>query len=138
MNLSLSSIFRIIGIVLAVVSLSMLPSVIVSFIYDDSSIYIPFLLIMVISSFTGILLMKLCQRQERQLKVRDGFLIVTLCWVISAVLGAIPFVVTDSIPHFADAFLNHVQAFPQPAQRFWQNPSCCPKVYCSGVPSPTG
>ena len=61
MNLSLSSILRIIGIVLAVVGLSMLPSVIVSFIYDDSSIYISFLLIMLIASLIGMLLMKLCQ-----------------------------------------------------------------------------
>ena len=61
MNLNLSSVFRIIGIVMAVISLSMLPSVIVSFIYDDSSIYIPFLMTMLIAGAIGILLMKLCQ-----------------------------------------------------------------------------
>ena len=54
MNLNLSSVFRIIGIVMAVISLSMLPSVIVSFIYDDSSIYIPFLMTMLIAGAIGI------------------------------------------------------------------------------------
>ena len=59
MNLSISSIFKIIGIVLMVVGFSMLPSVIVSFIYDDSSVYIPFLITMLASGLTGIALMLL-------------------------------------------------------------------------------
>ena len=111
MNLSISSIFKIIGIVLMVVGFSMLPSVIVSFIYDDSSVYIPFLITMLASGLTGIALMLLCHSDTKQLRVRDGFLIVTLCWFISAVLGAIPFIVTDSITGFADAFFESCSGF---------------------------
>lgn len=127
MNLSLSSILRIIGIVLAVVGLSMLPSVIASFIYDDSSIYIPFLLIMLIASLIGMLLMKLCQKQTQQLKVRDGFLIVTLCWFISAILGSIPFIATDSIPHFADAFFESCSGFSTTGSTVLAKPELLPK-----------
>ena len=46
MNLSLSSILRIVGITLIVIAMAMIPSLIVSFIYDDSAIYIPFLMTM--------------------------------------------------------------------------------------------
>ncbi len=127
MNLSLSSTFRIIGIVLAVVSMSMIPSIIVSFIYDDSDVYIPFLLTMLISCAIGILLMLLCHRQDLQLKVRDGFLIVTLCWFISAALGAMPFVVTDSIPHFADAFFESCSGFSTTGSTVLAQPELLPK-----------
>lgn len=111
MNLSISSIFRIIGIVLVVVGMSMLPSVIVSFIYDESTVYMPFAVTMFISAAIGLLLMNLCKKHTQQLKVRDGFLIVTLCWIISAILGAIPFITTGSIPGFADAFFESCSGF---------------------------
>lgn len=111
MNLNLSSIFKIIGIVLMVISLSMLPSVIVSFIYDESSVYIPFLFTMLIAGAVGVILMRICHDHTQQLKIRDGFLIVTLCWLISAALGAVPFIITDSIPRFADAFFESCSGF---------------------------
>ncbi len=111
MNLGISSVFRIIGIVMMVVGFSMLPSVLVSFIYDDAEVFLPFLLTMAISGTTGIILAKLCKKHTHQLKVRDGFLIVTLCWIISGILGAIPFMVTESIPHFADAFFESCSGF---------------------------
>ena len=57
MNLNLSSVFRIIGIVLAVISLSMLPSFIVSLIYDSSDVYSPFFIIMALCFFAGVSLM---------------------------------------------------------------------------------
>ncbi len=111
MNLSISSIFKVIGIVLMVISLSMLPSVVVSFIFDDSSVYIPFLLTMLIAGAAGLVLVKICGDQKKQLKIRDGFLIVTLCWLISTALGAVPFMITDSIPRFADAFFESCSGF---------------------------
>lgn len=111
MNLSISSVFKIIGIVLMVISLSMLPSVIVSFLYDESSVYIPFLLTMIISCIIGLILVRLCNNHTQPLRIRDGFLIVTLCWFISAALGAVPFIITDSIPRFADAFFESCSGF---------------------------
>ncbi|MDO4544929.1 MAG: TrkH family potassium uptake protein [Bacillota bacterium] len=111
MNLSLSSIFRIIGIVLVVISIAMLPSFLVSLIYDDSSVYMPFLLTFIISGLAGLLLTKICEKHTHQLKVRDGFLIVTLCWFISAALGAVPFVITGSIPNPVDAFFESCSGF---------------------------
>lgn len=52
-----------------------------------------------------------CNRHTKQLKVRDGFLIVTVCWFISAALGAVPFVVTGSIPNPVDAFFESCSGF---------------------------
>ena len=111
MNLNLSSVFRIIGIVLAVISLSMLPSFIVSLIYDSSDVYSPFFIIMALCFFAGVSLMKLCSHKARKLKVRDGFLIVTICWLLSAAIGALPFIVTGSISDPVDAFFESCSGF---------------------------
>ena len=111
MNLNLSSVFRIIGLVLAVISLSMLPSFIVSLIYDSSDVYSPFFIIMALCFFAGVSLMKLCSHKARKLKVRDGFLIVTICWLLSAAIGALPFIVTGSIPDPVDAFFESCSGF---------------------------
>ncbi len=111
MNLSLSSVFRIIGIVLVIVGISMVPSFVVSLIYDDASVCVPFLITILSAVAVGALLMWKCNRHTKQLKVRDGFLIVTVCWFISAALGAVPFVVTGSIPNPVDAFFESCSGF---------------------------
>lgn len=111
MNLKLNSILRITGVVLMVISSSMLPSFLVSVIYDDAAIYRPFLLVMTSCFAAGILLVKRYSRISMQLKVRDGFLIVTLCWLLSAVIGALPFIATGCIPNPADAFFESCSGF---------------------------
>lgn len=111
MNLNLSSIFRIIGIVMMVICIAMLPSFFVSIIYGESDVAKAFINIILIAGFIGFLLSKVCQYNTKQLRVRDGFLIVTLCWLISTIMGAFPFVVTGSIPSFTDAFFESASGF---------------------------
>ena len=111
MSLNLNSILRITGIVLLVIGASMVPSVFVSFIYDNSDIYLPFGYTTVITLIVGYILMKLFAHEEKPLKVRDGFFIVSLCWIVSCAVGAIPFIVTGSIPSFADAFFESCSGF---------------------------
>ena len=111
MNLSLSSFLRIIGLILVVIGGSMLPSFIVSLIYDDSSVYIPFLITLAASCSVGVFLLKTFEKNLKTLKVKDGFLIVTTCWLLSAILGAIPFMATGSITNPADAFFESCSGF---------------------------
>ncbi len=111
MNLNFTSTFRIVGLITAVIGGFMLPSFVVSLIYDDSSVYIPFFITMLISMSIGIFLMKICKRDFRRLKTSDGFFIVTLCWFVSAAVGAVPFVVTGSIPDPVDAFFESCSGF---------------------------
>lgn len=41
----------------------------------------------------------------------EGFAIVTLCWIVVSVLGAIPFITTSTLPCFADALFESVSGF---------------------------
>ncbi|HIF27874.1 MAG TPA: TrkH family potassium uptake protein [Candidatus Marinimicrobia bacterium] len=43
-------------------------------------------------------------RKSRKLRNRDGFIIVTFSWIITALAGALPFYISGAIPNFTDAF----------------------------------
>lgn len=43
--------------------------------------------------------------------VKDGIVIVGLSWIIFSLIGALPFYLTGSIPHFIDAFFETVSGF---------------------------
>lgn len=43
-------------------------------------------------------------RAKPQLSPRSGYLFVTLTWVLSAALGALPFILSGALPRFADAY----------------------------------
>jgi trk system potassium uptake protein TrkH len=45
------------------------------------------------------------------LSTRDGFLFVTLSWIIASLLGALPFYISGAIPSFADAYFETMSGF---------------------------
>lgn len=50
-------------------------------------------------------------KERRNIKKRDGYIIVTFSWVVMAFSGAIPFVLTGAIPNFTDAFFESISGF---------------------------
>lgn len=44
-------------------------------------------------------------------KDRDGFLVVTVCWLVSSVIGSVPMVLTGAIPNPIDAFFEICSGF---------------------------
>lgn len=42
---------------------------------------------------------------------KEGFIIVALAWILWSAFGALPFVMSGSIPHFVDAFFETVSGF---------------------------
>ncbi len=50
-------------------------------------------------------------KQRQNIKKRDGYLIVTLSWFIMGLSGAIPYIITGSIPNFTNAFFESISGF---------------------------
>lgn len=111
MNLSLRAVCRIIGLALLVVGLSMIPSLAVAGIYKEMPALSAFAATIAFAAVAGAALLWFGQRSTAMLKVRDGFLIVSLCWIVSTLLGAMPFLVSGSIPDFFDAFFESCSGF---------------------------
>lgn len=49
--------------------------------------------------------------KRTDLKTKDGFAIVTFGWIIMALLGSLPYMLSGAIPSFADAFFESMSGF---------------------------
>jgi trk system potassium uptake protein TrkH len=109
--MNLSMVQHILGLMLLIFSLTMLPPAAVSLAYQDGH-FQPFLDAFLIVALLGALLWFPVRRARRDLRLRDGFLVVTLFWFTLGLAGATPFLVTD-VPDmsFTDAVFEAVSGF---------------------------
>ena len=49
--------------------------------------------------------------KDNFIRGREGFVIVSLSWILMSIFGALPFVITKEIPSFIDAFFEVVSGF---------------------------
>ena len=57
------------------------------------------------------LAMWLLNRNQGEIRVREGFGIVALGWLVTAGLGALPFMFAGSIPSFTDAYFETLSGY---------------------------
>jgi trk/ktr system potassium uptake protein len=88
----ISLIFRILGMLLMVFSLTLFSPILVSLWYGDG-VYPYFLLAFAISVTSGALMWMPVGKQKTELRTRDGFLITSLFWIVLGLFGALPFVI---------------------------------------------
>lgn len=51
------------------------------------------------------------KNQEKELKKRDGYLVVTLGWLIMSFFGSLPYILSGSIPDLTNAFFETISGF---------------------------
>jgi trk system potassium uptake protein TrkH len=98
------SIIRILGLLVALFSVTMIPPAIVSLIFKDGS-GLPFFLAFILCLVTGLLFWYPNRAYRFDLRAKEGFLIVVLFWTVLASFGALPFLLLEQ-PEMsvADAF----------------------------------
>jgi trk system potassium uptake protein TrkH len=80
-----------------------------SLLFHDG-IVIDFVLAMLINAAMGLVLIVLSRRHVRDLKVRDGFLLVTLSWTLVAAIATTPLLIVYQDLSFTDAFFEMMSA----------------------------
>ncbi len=102
MHLVLTS--RILGILLMIFSLAMLPPIAVSLIYQDGGAE-AFGIGFAINVIAGFCLWFPARRYRKELSVRDGFLVTLMFWLVLALFGSFPLMLSESPGlSFTDAF----------------------------------
>ncbi|MDN3647743.1 TrkH family potassium uptake protein [Reinekea marina] len=97
-------IIRILGLLLMVFSLSMLPSAVVSLIYDDGA-HNAFVLGFLLVLCAGFIMWYPVRNRRKELRTRDGFLITVMFWVVLGVAGSVPLSLAPSVDlTYTDAF----------------------------------
>lgn len=104
-------VLRIIGLLLALFSLTMLPPAVVAWIYGDGG-GMAFIEAFFIILVAGLLLYMPLRHQHAELRIRDGFLVVAGFWVVLGFAGSVPLLLVD-MPDmsFTDAVFEAVSGF---------------------------
>lgn len=94
---------KILGILLALFSLSLAPPALIALLVNDGAFH-AFITALIITLVSGLLLWLPVRNKKQELRLRDGFLIVVLFWTVLGLSGAIPFALAEN-PHmsFTDA-----------------------------------
>lgn len=65
--------------------------------------------------------------RHRDIRKRDGYIIVTLSWVVMALSGSLPYVFTGAIPDFTNAFFESISGFTTTGASILDNIESLPK-----------
>ena len=93
----LQSVQRILGILMMLFSVTLRPPILVAWVAGDEGLR-PFLVAFLIILGSGLLIWLPVARSRRELRVRDGFVVVVMFWSVLTLIGALPFVLTEH-PH---------------------------------------
>jgi len=102
-------IMRTLGLVLLCEAGAMVPSLVISLYYGEQD-KVAFLISIAIISTLGLILVKRSV-DTRDVGYKEGFVIATLSWLMLALFGAVPFLISGSVPSFVDAFFETMSGF---------------------------
>lgn len=88
----------------------MLVSAIVSSAYNDG-VTLEILLAGITTLIIGVILMFFTRNHKKELIKRDGYIVVTVGWIVMALSGTLPYVFTQTIPSFSNAFFETMSGY---------------------------
>ena len=102
-------IFHTLGIVIDFSAAFMIPPFIVAMLYGESdAVY--FLICFAIFAAAGIILGRI-KPENKKFFAKEGYIIVSMSWIILSVIGALPFYLSGYIPSYIDALFETVSGF---------------------------
>jgi trk system potassium uptake protein TrkH len=102
-------VFNLLGLLLLIEGVFMLLCIPVSFIYSESFIFMLFS--SVITSFVGAVIWAVTRNADVNFGKREGYLIVSIGWILFSLFGALPFYISGTIPSFCNAFFESISGF---------------------------
>src|SRR6056297_147618 len=103
-------IFNILGLLLLIEGISMLLPLGVSLYYNEPDIFALFLS-SGLTIFAGALMWYSTKKNNKSIGKREGFIIVSLVWIIFSLFGSLPFVISGYIESYTDAFFETISGF---------------------------
>ena len=132
--INLKVIANVVGGLVIITGVLMSLSIPVSLAFDGSALQ-PIIIASALTIIAGVLLKVLTRSHSNdEIKKREGFLIVAIGWVMMALFGSLPYVLSSSIPGYSNAFfetisgltttgasiLNDIEALPK-GILFWRS-----------------
>lgn len=108
--MNIKIILRVVGLLMFVEGIAMLLALAISLIYNENDT-MGFVLSSGINLSAGGLIIWLTRNVNKDIGKREGFIIVTLVWIIFSLLGSLPYLFTGAITNFTDAFFETMSGF---------------------------
>jgi trk system potassium uptake protein TrkH len=108
--INLRVIFNILGLLLLIEGVSMLLPVGVSLYYQEGD-WSALAISAAIAIVLGALAWRLTQRGDKTITKREGYIIVSIVWVMFSLFGSLPFVISGHIPSYTNAFFETISGF---------------------------
>lgn len=99
---------RVLGLILACEAALLILPTVAGLCYGESVTH--FLITMALSGALGVLLTRVKPYSD-VIYAKDGFVVVSLGWVLMSMIGALPFVLSGDIPNYIDALFETVSGF---------------------------
>ena len=102
---------RFLVLILLIEGVFMIPALLISLGYGEMTAVYGFLLTMgIIAAVAGLLWLG-CRKAPKVLNAKEGFVCVSMSWIMLSLMGCLPFFFSGAIPRFVDAFFETVSGF---------------------------
>ncbi|GAA4812779.1 TrkH family potassium uptake protein [Litoribaculum gwangyangense] len=88
----------------------MLLAALISLVYKDG-VTLQIFLAGITTLLIGLLMMVLTRNHNKEMNKREGYIVVAFGWIIMSLSGTLPYVLTDSIPSFTNAFFETISGY---------------------------
>ena len=103
-------IFNFVGFLLILEGIFMFLGIPFSIYYQDNDIYV-LLFTGLFTSLFGLVLFLISKNKDKDIRKREGYIVVSIGWIVTSLFGALPFVIHGSIPSYTDAFFETMSGF---------------------------
>ncbi|HUH28565.1 TrkH family potassium uptake protein [Gelidibacter sp.] len=110
MKINYQIVFYFFGLLLLFNGGFMLLATLISLIYDDG-VTIKLLISALAVLLIGVFLMMYTKKHSKEMNKREGYMVVTFGWVVMAISGALPYMVTEVLPSFTNAFFETMSGY---------------------------
>ncbi|MCK0189439.1 potassium transporter TrkG [Arenibacter sp. F20364] len=110
MGLNSKIIFHLMGLLLLCNGFFMILAAVVSGVYDDGAT-LDITLAAIVTMLVGILSMFYTRNHKKEVKRKEGYIIVTFGWLVMSASGMLPYLFTGSIPDVTNAFFETMSGY---------------------------
>ncbi|MCT8340715.1 TrkH family potassium uptake protein [Flavobacteriaceae bacterium TK19130] len=109
-SLNFKIIFHLMGLLFAVNGGFMLMATGVSYFYGDAVAF-EMLLAAIVTLGIGGMTLLITKNHRKEIQKREGYIIVTFGWICMSLAGTLPYLFTNAIPNFTDAFFETMSGY---------------------------
>ncbi|MBP0990796.1 MAG: TrkH family potassium uptake protein [Oscillospiraceae bacterium] len=115
-----------VGKALIIEAAFMLPALIIALSLGETSSAFAFLYTIIAAAAVGVLFISLKSKEE-MVYSREGFVIVSITWIVLSLVGAIPFCISKAIPNYLNSVFETVSGFTTTGASILNNVEILPK-----------